>query len=454
MMLRGLILAGAVALASCTPADAPPVASRAGIVSAAALPPAHRFTGVPQRPIPVQPNGQLARDFMALSFQLETGRQLPVFTRFEGPITVGVEGEAPSSLDADLDALIARLRTEARIDVSRAGRGEMPSITVSALPRKTLQSVVPGAACFVVPRVTGWQDYLDRRFSNAVDWTTLKTRTRASIFLPGDVSAQEIRDCLHEELAQALGPLNDLYRLPHSVFNDDNVHVVLTSYDMMLLRATYDPALRSGMSQEEIAAVLPKVMARVNPAGRRPDRAATVESPDDWTRSIRGALSPAGSSRNRLAQAERAVAIATDASWRDSRLPFAQLALGRAALSTDADRAIAAFLAAGTGFRRLYGDGIHAAHVAVQLAAFALTAGQPESTLRIVDRALPAARDAQNAGITSTLLMIRSQALAMRGAAELSQEVRSEAISWGRYAWGDRVLARRLAEIDALSPAS
>jgi len=34
-------------------------------------------------------------------------------------------------------------------------------------------------------------------------------------------SPQEVRDCLHEELAQALGPLNDLYRLPDSVFNDD-----------------------------------------------------------------------------------------------------------------------------------------------------------------------------------------------------------------------------------------
>ncbi|MDB2407522.1 DUF2927 domain-containing protein [Jannaschia sp.] len=453
-MLRAALVAGAMALASCTPSGPTPVAARAGVATAVALPPAHRFTGAPKRPIPVQPNGQLARDFMALSFQLETGRALPVFTRFEGPITVGVEGRAPTSLSKDLDALIARLRDEAGIDVSRAGRGEMPSITISALPRETLQAVVPGAACFVVPRVSGWQDYLDKRFGTAIDWTTLKTRSRASIFLPADVSAQEIRDCLHEELAQALGPLNDLYRLPHSVFNDDNVHVVLTSFDMTVLRATYDPALRSGMTQTQVAAILPEVMARVNPAGRRPDGAPVVESPKVWIAAMRGALSPAGSGRARLAQAERAVSIASKARWQDARLPFAQLALGRAALSSDADRAISAFLAAGTGFRRLYGDGIHAAQVSVQLGAFALTSGQAESTLRIVDRALPAARDAQNAAITATLLMIRSKALALQGATDLSTQVRSEAISWGRYAWGDRVLARRLAEIDALSPAS
>ena len=50
-----------------------------------------------------------------------------------------------------------------------------------------------------------------------------------AVFLPGDVSPQEIRDCLHEELAQALGPVNDLYRLTDSVFNDDNFNTVLTA---------------------------------------------------------------------------------------------------------------------------------------------------------------------------------------------------------------------------------
>ncbi len=45
-----------------------------------------------------------------------------------------------------------------------------------------------------------------------------------------------MRDCLHEELAQALGPLNDLYRLSNSVFNDDNFHSVLTGFDMEMLR--------------------------------------------------------------------------------------------------------------------------------------------------------------------------------------------------------------------------
>jgi hypothetical protein len=64
-----------------------------------------------------------------------------------------------------------------------------------------------------------------------------------AVFIPSDVSPQEVRDCLHEEVAQALGPLNDLYRLPDSVFNDDNFHAVLTGFDMLILRTYYDAEL-------------------------------------------------------------------------------------------------------------------------------------------------------------------------------------------------------------------
>ncbi|MEO0991152.1 MAG: DUF2927 domain-containing protein, partial [Pseudomonadota bacterium] len=198
--------------------------------------------------VPERPNTQLSRDFLELSFQMESGRPLPVFTRFEGPVTVRVIGDIPSSLVPDLDRLILRLRDEAGIDVSRVARDSAANITIHAIPRKTLQRVVPHAACFVVPNAEGWTDFKQKRRTRLLDWTRLETRTQVAIFLPSDVSPQETRDCLHEELAQALGPLNDLYRLPGSVFNDDNFHRVLTEFDMLMLQVTYAPELYSGMS--------------------------------------------------------------------------------------------------------------------------------------------------------------------------------------------------------------
>ena len=446
-MLRAALL-GVMALTSCVPA--PPVARA---LPEAALPTPRRFEGTPA-PTPAYSNAQLARDFMATSFTLETGRALPTLTRFEGAVTVAVErvGDAdpPATLIPDLDALLARLRAEAGIDIARVGPGEAASITISALPRRELRRVVPGAACFVVPRVQGWNDYLAKRRSDALDWTTLDTRRRASVFLPADVSPQEVRDCLHEEVAQALGPLGDLYELDGSVFNDDNLHVVLTDRDMALLRATYDPALRSGMTAEAVAARLPEILGRTNPAGRRPSRAPGGLGSAEWRGAVRDALAPGGSDAARLAAGRRAVALASR--WGDARLALSHLAHGRAALNVDPAEAIASFLAAGTLYRAAEGDGVASAHVALQLAAFALSSGEAGTALRIVDRAIPAASGGQNAALIAPLLLIRAEALEALGRPGDAGRVRREGMAWGRYAWGDAELAQRVAGVAGLVP--
>ena len=448
-----------MALASCTPSvDArQPQATRATVADMpAALPALRRFEGAPRVPVPAQPNGQLARDFMALTFKLETGRAVPRFTRFEGPVTVAVEAVAgapvPPTLEPDLADLIDRLRREARIDIRRAEGREMGSITITALPRSELQRVVPGAACFVVPRVAGWADYLSKRLGPATDWTTLETRRRASVFLPADVSPQEIRDCLHEEVAQALGPLNDLHRLPFSVFNDDNTHVVLTSWDMLILRATYDGALASGQSPDEVAERLPAILARINPDGRRPDGTPVAESGEDWTRAIRAATAAGGSDRARVKAAARAVELARLADWRDERLAFSLLSQGRAAMGVDGELAIASFLDAGTLYRQLDGEGIAWAQAAMQQAAVALSSGQPDGALAVLDRAIPVADGAQNASLLATLLLMRAQAVRLKGDTSEAARIRREGLAWGRYAWGDRVLSHRAAEVAGLVP--
>lgn len=458
MSLRALAFLAAMATASCAPGTLAPQAARAAATGFAdTLPPLRRFTGAPTTRLATPANAQLARDFLALTFQLETGRQLDTFTRFEGPVTLAVELPAgaalPPMLMPDLGDLVGRLRREARIDVTMAVPGEMASITISVLPREVLRREVRGAACFVVPRVSGWADYLARRDGDATDWATLTTRTRASVFLPADVSPQEIRDCLHEELAQALGPLNDLYRLPDSVFNDDNMHVALTSWDMLVLRATYDPELRSGMSRADVAAAIPGILARLNPRGRgMMDRGAVPEATPDWVRAIQTALSPDASDRARLSAAQRAVALAREAGWRDTRLALSELALGRAALPSDGDLALTSFLAAGSRYRALAGEGIGVAQVQLQLAAFAVSSGEPAGGLALLDRAIPTAMAEQDAALLATLLLIRAEALTELGRPDEAVTARREGFGWGRYAFGDALVGLRAQEVAGLRP--
>ncbi|WP_287184995.1 DUF2927 domain-containing protein [Rhodovulum sp.] len=446
-----LLLAACLALAAC----ATPVAELPDRVPplSAALPPMKSFPVRPAEP-PTRSNAQIARDFLDLSFRMESGRPLAVMSRFEGPVRVRVTGAPPPSLGPDLAALIARLRREAGIDIARVAADQPAEITIEVLPRARLQRAVPRAACFVVPRVSDWEEYRRARRSATVDWTTLVTRERVAIFLPGDVSPQEVRDCLHEELAQALGPLNDLYRLPDSVFNDDNFHTVLTGFDMLILRIYYAPELRSGMTRAQVAQILPGLLARMNPRGEGRAGAPVAQTSRDWIEAIETALGAGTSAPRRRAAAERAVAIARARGWQDGRLAFSLFALGRLSIGERPELALAAFLQAGEIYAARPETRIHLAHVGMHLAAFALSAGQPRAALDMANANLAAATRGQDAALLATLLLIKAEALEALGRSGEVRTVRQEALGWGRYGFGsDSELRSRTEEIAALNRA-
>ncbi len=439
-------------LAACATGPAPEIAERR-VAFEGALPPMKSFPGARTAPS-IRSNREIAADFLDLAFEMESGRRLPALSRFEGPVRVDVRGRAPASLERDLAALLVRLRTEAGIDIARARPEEDANLVVEVLPRRELQRLVPQAACFVVPRVASWEEFRRVRRSNAVDWTTLRTRTQAAVFLPGDVSPQETRDCLHEEIAQALGPLNDLYRLPDSVFNDDNFHTVLTGFDMLMLRVFYDPALSSGLSRAEVASRLPGVLARLNPAGQGRAGRATEATPPEWTRAIETALGPKASPAERQAAARRAVSIAQTRGWRENRRAFSLYALGRLSLGSDPELALASFLEAAAIYRARPDTRIQAAHVNMQLAAFSLSAGQLEGSLSLVEESLPAVSASENAALLATLLMIKAEALEAGGASREAAAVRQDALGWARYGFGrDDVVRARASEIATLARA-
>lgn len=71
-----------------------------------------------------------------------------------------------------------------------------------------------------------------------------------------------VRDsCIHEEVAQGLGLLNDSPRARPSIFNDDDEFAFLTSHDELLLKMLYDPRLRTGMSADEARPII-RILAR------------------------------------------------------------------------------------------------------------------------------------------------------------------------------------------------
>ena len=439
-----------VVLNACVPASQPEVATRA-FVEQSRLPPIKTFTAsAPARP--TRSNNDLAFDFIELSFQMESGRQLPVLTRFESPITVRVTGQPPAMLGSDLRRLIARLRGEAGIDISLTD-GPSANITIQAVSRSEIRRVLPQAACFVAPNVSSLDEYRAARRSPKTNWALLKQRDKLAIFLPNDASPQETRDCLHEELAQALGPLNDLYRLPDTVFNDDNVHTVLTGFDMLILRAYYDPALRSGMTRGQVANALPAILNRINPAGAQRAAQFATRTPPEWSRAVQTALGRAISTTGRVSAAQEAIRIATAMGWQDHRRAFAHYAMGRVLQGDNPEAAHQQYILADGFYARTPGTALHRAYVATQLSAFAISRGDGATALRLIAPHLATAQANENAALLSTLLLLRAEALELENRHAEARSVRLDSIGWARYGFGpDWAVRAKLQEIAFLNP--
>lgn len=449
--MRRVILPLFLMLGACVPGPSSEMTSRAETHSISALPALKSFSA--PRPVPpARSNHDIARDFLELSFQLESGRKLQNFSRFEGPISIRVTGNPPSTLIPDLNRLVHRLRTEAKIDIARV-RSETANITIEAVPRAKIRRQLPKAACFVVPNISRLSQYRAARNKRQTNWSTLVKREKVAIFLPNDASPQEVRDCLHEELAQALGPLNDLYRLSDSVFNDDNVHTILTGFDMLILRTYYSPELHTGMTRGQVAARLPSILSRLNPRGDRIAPKSVSATPRAWIKAVQTALGPGASHSQRMIAAGEALRIAVAMGWHDHRRAFSHFAMGRLTQASQPDTAFQHFRLAERFYSQTPGTELHRAYSASQLAAFAIGEGNGQLALSILSPHLAIAERHENAALLSTLMLLRAEALDLTGRVAEAQTVRLDSIGWARYGFGaDWAVRAKLREISSLSP--
>ena len=430
------------------PLEQPP--TRAHIADSA-LPPVKRF--VTSHPVPPErSNRDMARDFLDLHFKLEGGSSLPVFTRFNQPITLRVTGRPAKNLNPDLGRLLARLQNEAGIRISRV-ESSNALITIESVSSAEIRRALPKAACFVVPNVGSLAEYRRNKRRPKTNWSQLRERNKLAIFVPNDVSPQEVRDCLHEELAQAIGPLNDLYRLPDSVFNDDNVHTVLTGFDMLILRATYAPELATGMSRAEVSARLPAILRRINPRGNSRPSTSLLETPREWVNAVETAIGPNSTGQARKRAATQAVAIAQRWGWKDHRRSFSYFILGRMVQGTDPDLAQSHFKAAMRYLGNAPSTQLHRAHISARMAAYEITRGNGRPAKILLQSSIPTASRFENASLLSTLMLLQAEALMLTGDFDAARAVRLDSLGWARYGFGsDWAVRARMNDIAALSP--
>ena len=115
--MRKVIIPLLFTLAGCSTTGGPFEVATRGYVAApqAELP---ELKVEPTRVAAVQrSNTSIAQDFLTLNFALESGTPLYQLTRFEGPISVRLDADAPLTAKNDLSNLLNRLRNEAGLNI-------------------------------------------------------------------------------------------------------------------------------------------------------------------------------------------------------------------------------------------------------------------------------------------------------------------------------------------------
>ncbi|WP_421252740.1 DUF2927 domain-containing protein [Aeromonas jandaei] len=108
----------------------------------------------------------------------------------------------------------------------------------------------------------------------------------ATIIIPVDYSRAKGRflDCVVEEFTQVMGLPNDSDKVFPSIFNDNSIDSFLTGLDYVLLKLAYHPALKAGMSSDEVRAALPLAIKDLRAKGEisEADRRVQQQSLKSW----------------------------------------------------------------------------------------------------------------------------------------------------------------------------
>jgi len=262
---RPLLIALVALAAACMPtAESPP--RTVPVAPAGPLPPFPKLgTALPAGHTAYDSAG-LARLFTLMTHELEGQTRRAQLVRYEAPISVGMEGAGAERFGAFLDRYLDQLRQNADIAIHR---GAAPNnLHVRFVDGARFARTVPGAVCVIAGGDLDWARFAADPLKAGVWAVALAERIdQMTIFIPDDARPHQVRNCLLEEVPQALGLSNDLYGLGMSSFNDDATHLWPTKLDYLMLRLLYAPRMTTGLNRRETKRRALAILERINPPG-------------------------------------------------------------------------------------------------------------------------------------------------------------------------------------------
>ncbi|PPB80239.1 Protein of unknown function (DUF2927) [Albidovulum inexpectatum] len=237
----------------------------------------------------------LARNFLRIAFfdefverdgKLVAEPREGRLQRWEGPVRLSVEfgpsvDEAQRRADlAAIDAYAARLARLTGLRISRSDwRPNHLVLILNSDERKEALDRIRAFAPAISPAaLQSVRDMARQTYCTVIALSddTSHVYVSAVTVIRAELAYRMRLACIHEELAQSLGLVNDSPHARPSIFNDNEEFALLTPQDELMLRILYDPRLRPGMTLAEAEPIVRQIARELLPETQA-ETAMTVE---------------------------------------------------------------------------------------------------------------------------------------------------------------------------------
>ncbi len=226
----------------------------------------------------------LATNFLKIAFydeftdqggKLVEGGAQQALHRWQGPVRVsitfspGIQAERQARITAETSVYLARLTRLTGLPISLASAA--PNFSVMILSPADRRAAAPGIRAFAPgtsePAVRSVLFMKPDIYCTAFSYSTGKSPVydRSLAVIRSELPDLMTKACLHEEIAQGLGLVNDSPKARPSIFNDNEEFALLTPQDEMMLRILYDRRLHPGMSMAEARPIVETIAAELLP---------------------------------------------------------------------------------------------------------------------------------------------------------------------------------------------
>ena len=207
---------------------------------------------------------EIISGFLQITFgaELHIAGRADRIRKFDRPVRIYIDNRAKSDRGEQVAAVIADIASRIQnLDIAITDKRKEANLVVTLILDRDLPRTVRALSGPILPQQI--QRSLQPRCLSEIRKDKSFRIVRSDAILVTDAGEFVFYDCAYEEILQALGPINDDSAVPWTMFNDDVQKGFFDIYDQYLLNILYDRRIRPGMTQSEVRAVLPQVLADV-----------------------------------------------------------------------------------------------------------------------------------------------------------------------------------------------